>query len=148
MEKLVPQKAVLFTRHELNSPAEIGGHAAKDIPALETLAKEKGLEIAGPIENAYWNMTAKGVPHFLEIWLPVKEKGGTNLKAYKLVEPFKCLTYEYQDNIDHIGEAWGKLGKLAAEKKVGMTAHDREVYLNLDFENPKKNRIELQMGIQ
>jgi hypothetical protein len=148
MEKIVPQKYVLYTRHELKSPAEIGMHAAKDIPVLEKLAKENGLKAAGPIENAYWNMSVKGVPHILEIWLPVNENGNLSLAAYKSIEPYKCLTFDYTDSLEHIGEAWGEFGRLASEKKIKSTAHDREVYVNLDFENPKENRIELQMGIE
>jgi effector-binding domain-containing protein len=109
---------------------------------------ENGFEVAGPIVNVYWNMAVKGVPHYLEIWLPVKKKDKAAIKTYKVVEPYRCLTHIHKDGLELMGEAWGEFGKLAQGKKTESTGQDREVYLNLDFENPKLNVIELQMGIR
>ncbi|MEO7955987.1 MAG: hypothetical protein ABIW76_04790 [Fibrobacteria bacterium] len=156
MEKTVPEMAVLFTRHQLHSPAEIPGHAGKDIPDLEKLAKDNGFETAGPVVNVYWNMATKGVPHYLEIWLPVKKKEKEKekesetpaLKAYKVVEPYRCLARTHKEGLEFMGQAWEEFGKSAMKKKAEISGQDREVYVTLDFEDPKKNLIELQMGIR
>jgi hypothetical protein len=74
MERIIEGKWVLFTKHILNSPMEIGKHASQDEPILRSLAAKHALEIIGPLEHAYWNMSIPGVPHILEIWLHVQAK--------------------------------------------------------------------------
>lgn len=148
MEKTIPGMSVLFYRHELKSPAEIGMYAGKDIPALQRIADQNGYKAVGPVQHAYWNMSVKGVPHILEVWLPVSKQGGEHVKEYKVVEPFKCLIMPFADSLEKIGDAWGEFGKVASSMKAKSTHHDREVYHVLDFERPSNNRIELQMGIE
>jgi hypothetical protein len=149
MIKEIPGKLVLFQRHVLNSPMEIGKHVDADEPKLRSMAKELGLEVAGPLEHAYWDMTVKGAPHLLEIWLPVmKEPASGAMPQLKKVSPYKCLTLEFKRPIDQIGDAWMELGDQVREAGHTATNHDREVYRVMDCDNPLNNDIELQIGIK
>lgn len=66
MEKEIQGSWVLFARHTLYTTMDIGDDASRDESMLRALASENGLEIAGPLEHAYWDMAIKGAPHILE----------------------------------------------------------------------------------
>lgn len=149
MLKEVPERWVLFLRHQLNSPMEIGMHAEKDEPALRALAKVHGLEVAGPLEHAYWDMAVKGAPHLLEIWLPVRNEPGKKfIPEIKHVAAYKCMAMEFKRPIEEIGDGWMQLGDQGLEAGCIATHHDREVYRAMDCDNPRNNDIELQLGIR
>jgi hypothetical protein len=149
MEKEIEGKWVLSTKHVLASPMEIGKHSNQDEPTLRALATKHGLKVTGPLEHAYWNMSIQGVPHVLEIWLPIqKQEGDPNIEGLKFVEPYKCFTSNFKSRIEKIGDAWMELGKAATKAGCLLIHHDREVYRRLDWENPENNDIELQMGIK
>jgi effector-binding domain-containing protein len=44
-------------------------------------------------------------------------------------------------------ESYGELLAHIDANKIPMTDECRELYLNVDFENPANNRVEIQMGI-
>lgn len=147
--KTVAEKWVLYTRHELGSPMEIGIHAGTDEPHLRAVAKENGLEVAGPLEHAYQDMAQKGVPHFLEIHLPVRGvRDGLALPQLKRSPAFKCMAMEFTRPIEEIGDAWMELGDMGAKAGMKNTHRDREVYHHMDCDSPELNRIELQLGIE
>lgn len=149
MEKTVPGKWVLYTRHTLNSPMDIGLHASTDEPVLRRKAAESGLKVAGPLEHAYWNMAVDGVPHILEIWLPVEPRASTEeSEDLKRVDAYKCLVSEFKRPIQEIGDAWMELGEKAATLNLRTTDHDREVYRVMDCDHPGGNDIELQLGVR
>lgn len=148
MEKEIQGKRVLFTRHVLKSPMEIGAFAEKDEPMLRAKASELDLDVTGPLEHAYWDMAVKGVPHILEIWLPVDGKAESrDIDGLKRVEAYKCLSADFRRPIEEIGDAWGELGGKAKSLGYTLTNHDREVYKVMDCDQPEKNDIELQIGI-
>lgn len=148
MQKEIQEKWVLYTKHILNSPMDIGVYASQDEPNLRALAAQHSLKVIGPLEHAYWDMAVKGVPHILEIWLPVEAKAaGKNIEGLKYVEGYKCLTIPFKRNIEEIAEAWMELGKKAEGLGYKLTNHDREVYRMMDCDHPENNDIELQMGI-
>lgn len=149
MLKEVEEKQVLFTRHELESTADIGILAGQDEPKLRALAESRGLRVAGPLEHAYWNMAVRGVPHYLEIWLPVQGKpDGAAIGNLKTIPRYKCLSAGFTRPIEEIGDGWMALGVKARQEGLQLTAHDREVYRVMDCDDPRNNDIELQMGIQ
>lgn len=149
MLKEIPGKWVLFFRHQLNSPLEIGMHADKDEAALRALANGHGLEQVGPLEHAYWDMAVKGAPHLLEIWLPVRNESEKKfIPEIKQVAAYKCMSLEFKRPIDEIGDAWMELGDACRESGHTVNNHDREVYRVMDCDNPQNNDIELQLGIK
>lgn len=149
MEITIPKKWVLFARHTLSSPMDIGVHASKDEPKLRLQAESLGLNVAGPLEHAYSNMAVKGVPHILEIWLPVEQPAPSmSIENLKTVESFRCLTTRFKRPIEEIGDGWMELGEQGRKLGFTSTHQDREVYNVMDCDNPANNDIELQLGIQ
>jgi effector-binding domain-containing protein len=149
MKKEISEKWVLFTKHILNSPIDIGEHASQDEPHLRNLAERNGLLVTAPLEHAYWNMAVEGVPHILEIWLPVQANpNGNPMQGIKRVEEYRCFAAEFKKPIEEIGNAWMELGELAKKFGLQLTNHDREIYKTMDCDAPERNDIELQMGIK
>jgi hypothetical protein len=149
VEKEIKGKWVLHAKHVLASPMEIGSHSNRDEPALRALAAKHGMKVTGPLEHAYWNMSIPGVPHVLEIWLPIgNQEGHPSIEGLKFVEPYKCFTSVFRGRIEEIGDAWMELGVAATKAGCSLTHHDREVYRRLDWEHPENNDIELQMGVR
>lgn len=147
--KEVPGQWVLYARHELKSPMEIGKHADKDEPALRAIAASHGLEVVGPVAHAYWDMAVKGAPHLLEIWIPVRNESEKKIiPEIKQVPAYKCLAMDFKRPIEEIGDAWMELGDKCREEGHIANHHDREVYRVMDCDNPRNNDIELQLGIK
>lgn len=149
MEKEIPGRWALFARHTLSTPMDIGDHASRDEPILRALASKNGLEVAGPLEHAYWDMAIKGAPHILEIWLPVLVKSeGQVMAELKHIESYNCLSSDFRRPIEEIGDAWMELVEKARKLGYQLTNHDREVYKTMDCDHPELNEIELQLGIK
>jgi effector-binding domain-containing protein len=149
MDREIPEKWVLFTRHAIASPMDIGIHVREDEPKLRNLARRHGFGVCGPIEHAYWGMAVEGAPHVLEIWLPVRGgQEGATIPELKYIDRFKCLVSEFKQPIEQIGAAWSALGQEARRRGLTTTHHDREVYKVMDCDHPERNEIELQLGIE
>ena len=128
---------------------DIGVFAGQDEPELRAKATELGLDVAGPLEHAYWDMNVRDVPRILEIWLPVTgTMESRTVDGLKRVEAYKCLTADFRRPIEEIGRAWGELGDKARGLGYSLTGQDREVYKVMDCDHPDKNDIELQIGIK
>jgi effector-binding domain-containing protein len=149
MQKEIQEKWVLFSKHTLNSPMDIGVYASQDEPNLRALATQHGLKVTGPLEHAYWDMAVQGAPHILEIWLPVEARAkDQKMEGLKHVSEYKCLTAAFNRSIEEIGDAWMELGEKAKKYGHQLTNHDREVYRIMDCDHPGNNDIELQLGIK
>lgn len=136
-------KTTLSTMHEyvLNMPAELYKEAVR-----------LNLFIAGPQYWIYYGADGKPETEFtLEIAVPVngKASGSSNFQLKKL----PALNYV---SAIHNGD-WKELGKTY-EKIIGSvyanhlsvlsTKECREMYLNIDTENPSNNITEVLIGIE
>lgn len=113
----------------------------------EALACE--MEITGPVYWVYKGADGNPQTRFvLEICLPVyctKSYQG----SFKLSElpPLKCM------HATHYG-SWGEMGNIYHHLFDTLFANNhqpngitREMYVNMDFENPENNVTEIQVGI-
>jgi hypothetical protein len=108
------------------------------------------LEITGPVYWVYQGADGRPDTVFtLTIALPVTPPAHTIDSSYQLkqLEAFECISQELYGNWDGLINTYGSLfGEVMAQKLV-MSGQSREIYLNMDFENPDRNITEVQIGI-
>ena len=113
-------------------------------------AVRNDLEITGPIYWVYEGADGRPDTVFtLTIALPVTPPSHTIDSAYQLkqLETFECVSETLYGNWDGLINTYGALfGEVMAQKLV-MSGQSREIYLNMDFENPDRNITEVQVGI-
>ncbi|MCF0049685.1 GyrI-like domain-containing protein [Dyadobacter sp. LJ53] len=114
-------------------------------------AIRKEMEITGPI---YWIYNgADGNPEtqfHLTIALPVTapETPLTDSEfKLKYLEPFHCVAGQLYGSWAGLGKIYGELISELMSNKLVMTGQNREIYLNMDFQNPENNITEVQIGI-
>ena len=114
-------------------------------------AVKHGLEITGPV---YWIYEgADGQPDtkfFLTIAVPVTEPAfeiqGSEFKLRKL-DSFTCISQTHFGDWNKLGETYGRLFGEVQSGNLKLSGLTREIYLNMDFENPDGNITEVQIGI-
>jgi len=109
------------------------------------------LEITGPV---YWIYEgADGQPDTtfkLTIALPVSYTEFEPLDSdfqLKTLDLFDCVSQQHLGDWNNLGETYGQIiGEIQSDKFI-MSGQNREIYLNMDFENPERNITEVQIGI-
>lgn len=108
------------------------------------------LEITGPIYWVYEGADGRPDTVFtLTIALPVTPPSHTIDSAYQLkqLEAFECISEELYGSWDGLVHTYGALFGEIISQKLAMSGQSREIYLNMDFENPDRNITEVQVGI-
>ena len=140
---------VLFyeTRTSLN---QISEHVRVVARRLYVDAIKNDLEITGPV---YWIYEgADGNPETvftLTIALPTTPAtnySGSEFKT-KYLNAFDCVTEQLYGDWNTLGTIYGSLISEIMAKNKTMSGEDREIYINMDFENPARNITEVQIGI-
>lgn len=108
------------------------------------------LEITGPV---YWIYDgADGRPETifsLTIALPVTPplKAIDSSYQMKQLDTFECVTRQLYGNWNGLINTYGTLFGDIMSQNLTMSGQNREIYLNMDFENPERNITEVQIGI-
>ena len=109
------------------------------------------LEIAGPVYWIYRGADGQPDTKFnLTVAIPVTNSStqsiGSRFKIAKL-DTFKCLTEQHLGDWGKLGNTYGALMGEIQSKNLQMNGLTREIYLNMDFENPEGNITEVQIGL-
>lgn len=114
-------------------------------------AIHKEMEITGPI---YWIYNgADGNPDTqfnLTIALPVSANESPLTESefkLKYLEPFNCISGHLYGSWEGLGKMYGELIAELGAKNLVMSGENRELYLNMDFQNPENNITQVQIGI-
>ncbi|TDE10025.1 GyrI-like domain-containing protein [Dyadobacter psychrotolerans] len=118
---------------------------------LYSEAVKNELEITGPV---YWIYDgADGQPDTkfrLTIALPISQNKtlitNSDFKI-KTLDAFRCMSHRHEGCWKSLGEAYGLLIFEIQVKDPEMSGQNREIYLNMDFENPDANITEVQIGL-
>ena len=115
------------------------------------VAVQNELEITGPVYWLYEGMDGNPETVFsLTIALPVSFKDKTlNTSEFKLkqLDTFSCASEQHLGDWNKLGETYGSLIPAILSDGRTMSGQNREIYLNIDFENPEANITEVQIGI-
>ena len=116
---------------------------------LYTEAGKAGLQPAGPQHWVYIGADENRDTQFsLDMGLPVQGDGTSDKYQVKELPALKCATTIHEGSWDNFAATYEKLIGEVMAKGLKMTNECREVYLNVDMENPEKNITEVQVGIE
>lgn len=149
--RTAPAMQVLYyrTKATLASLTTLVGNVAQEL--YEAAAQAKLLP-SGPVYWFYFG--ADGQPHTeftLEIAIPVNSKPATATNfEWKRTPAFKCIAVTHHGDWKQLGETYGKTMTWLTAQGLQMTGTKecREMYINMDFENPVNNITEVQIGIK
>lgn len=148
VKKKVESITFLFFRTETHL-TELGNFTsvANDLYAEAVRCK---LPIAGPAHWHYFGCNGNIVQKFtLEIALPVRHAIAEYDGAFhfKRTEPFSCVSLLHEGNWHELSRSYDKLMEFMRVQKLRASDVNREIYINVDFENPQANVTEIQVGI-
>ncbi|MCF2499826.1 GyrI-like domain-containing protein [Dyadobacter chenhuakuii] len=148
--KTIPPIHVLYFETE-TSLNELMGYVRLVAHRLYREAIRKEMEITGPI---YWIYNgADGNPETrfnLTIALPVSVYDAPLTDSefsLKYLETFNCLAGHLYGSWEGLGKIYNELISDVLAKNLIMSGENREMYLNMDFQNPENNITEVQIGI-
>ena len=149
LKKVHPMQALCFeTQTKLS---EIGEYVRVVAYKMYQSAVRNDLEITGPIYWIYEGMDGNPETIFsLTIALPITFKE-TELKntdfKLKTLQSFKCAATQHPGDWEKLAESYGTLIPKILSNNLKMSGENREIYLNMDFQNPEANITEIQIGI-
>jgi effector-binding domain-containing protein len=112
-------------------------------------AINSGYEITGPVYWIYYGMDGNPDTRFnLEIAVPVQEKRiPRNGFICKTIDPMECSTLVHKGTWDNLSQSYSLLIDELTKSGRVLNGIAREVYINIDFENPENNITEIQLGL-
>lgn len=123
------------------------------IPVGQRLYKEAALHdlpVTGSLQWHYFNFHGNPAEPFdLEVALPVGTIPGEYDGEFhiKRTQPFRCISKVHVGDWNSIARTYGEMLKYAGSNGVKLTAHSREIYNHVDFDDPSANVTEVQLGI-
>lgn len=108
------------------------------------------LEVSGPVYWNYFGFEGDESKEFtLEIALPIAEipKGYEGKFRVKREDAFQCVSIVHEGSWFDIPSSYSKLMKYIDQHQLKTVATNRELYINMDFNNPAANVTEIQVGI-
>lgn len=109
------------------------------------------LTITGPVHWHYFGFEGSLDNSFtLEIALPVGEVESEydGHFHFKRTGPFHCVSCVHEGSWNDIPGSYSRLMEFMKENNLQPTGINREIYVNADFNFPKANVTEIQMGIR
>lgn len=109
------------------------------------------LELTGPVYWIYEGADGQPDTKFsLTIAVPVSKTKFELVESefkIKQLDTFNCISKIHFGDWSKLGETYGQLFGEVQSKNLALTGQTREIYLNMDFENPEGNVTEVQIGI-
>ncbi|WP_127128257.1 GyrI-like domain-containing protein [Pseudoflavitalea rhizosphaerae] len=145
--KTHPPVTVLYSSHQttLNTLHQYVGTVLQDL--LAEAANQKAL-ISGPVYWVYHGSDGKPDTEFtLEIALPVQGMSNSGKFGLKQLPAFKALVHEHVGAWEDLPSVYGQLLKFIDDRKIAINDECREIYVNIDFQDPRNNITTVQMGV-
>lgn len=107
------------------------------------------LEITGPVYWIYEGADGNADTVFkLTIALPINPAPASDSEfKQKFLEPFQCISQELQGDWSGLGNVYSEIYMKLGEGNHAPSGQNREIYINMDFQNPAANITEVQVGI-
>ena len=108
------------------------------------------LEVTGPVYWIYEGADGQLDTIFtLTIALPVSKTEKITEGDFKLktLDSFRCLSHTHEGAWENLGQTYGQLFSEIQVKELAISGQNREIYLNMDFDNPTGNITEVQIGL-
>jgi effector-binding domain-containing protein len=149
VKKIFPMQVLCF--ETLTTLHDMGQYVRVVAYKMYQAAVQNELEITGPVYWIYEGMNGNPETVFsLTIALPIAFK---NIKLdhsefkLKKLETFHCASEQHLGEWNKLGETYDYLIPEIISRDLTMNGQNREIYLNMDFQNPEANITEIQIGI-
>ena len=144
--KTHPPLNVLYSTHRTTIPelSQFIGTVMKDL-YQEAAANTT---VSGPVYWMYHGMDGKPDTVFtLEIALPIQGEYPSSRFAIKQLPPFKALSHIHEGAWEQLYATYTEMMQHLEANKLPLRDECRELYMNIDFEQPENNITEVQIGI-
>lgn len=145
--KTHPPVTVLYSRHQttITQLEQFVGTVMKDLCA--EVIQHDAL-ISGPVYWVYHGMDGKPDTVFtLEIAIPIQGIFQPSRFAIKELPAFKALAYTHHGAWEQLPAAYGQIFQQIDARKIPINEECREMYINIDFQQPANNITEVQVGV-
>jgi len=119
-------------------------------PVMAELYAEAGRKsfINGPLHWIYYGMDGDPETMFtLEIAIPIRKAFQSSRFKVKELDFFKAITFPHEGPWEQLPGSHAQIMERLAEHHIPVTNECREVFLNINFEQPEKNMTEIQIGV-
>lgn len=138
---------VLYSTHRttLSQLNQFAGTVVKELHA-EAVAND--LLVSGPVYWIYQGMDGNPDTIFtLEIALPIQGTVKASRFATRELAPFKAASHMHEKAWTKIPATYALLMQYVSMNHLRITGEFREIYWNIDFDNPENNLTEVQVGV-
>ena len=142
--KTHPPVTVLYSSHRTT---------LKELKQLQPVVKDLYTEaannalISGPLYWIYHGADGKPDTEFtLEIAIPIQGQYSSSKFLTKQLTPFKAVTCLYEGSYDQIYAGYSEILQYIDAHKIPINEESRELYLNVDFQQPENCVTEIQVG--
>jgi effector-binding domain-containing protein len=144
----VPQTPVLYFTTQTTIP-QLSLYVAEVARKLYGEAARQNLLPVGPQQWIYYGLDGSPETIFtLEIALPVDKMPGDNsIFPFKELPSFKCVAAIHRGCWENLSETYQKLYESLHAQGLTANKISRELYLNIDFKNPKNAVTLVQVGV-
>ena len=144
--KTHPPLTVLCSMHE-TSLQQLGALVGTVMKDLYIEAAGKAI-VSGPIYWIYHGANGKPDTIFtLEVALPVQGFFQPSKFLVKDLPAFKSLSHIHEGSWDQLYATYEQIMQHIEANKIPVKDESRELYINIDFQNPANNITEVQVGI-
>jgi len=84
----------------------------------------------------------------LEIAIPVRKAFNSSKFKIKELDFFKAITFPHEGPWEQLPGSHAQIMECLAEHHIPVTSECREVFLNINFNEPEKNITEIQIGVE
>ena len=144
--KAHPPVTVLYSTQQVTIK-QLGDFAGL-IKELYSEAVHKDAFVSGPLYYIYHGADGNPDTVFtLEIALPIQGNIHSSKFPIKRLAPFLAITYRHDGPWEQLGSTYGQIMQYVDASKIPLNEECRELYFNMDFENPENNVTEVQVGV-
>jgi len=119
-------------------------HVSKELHAE---AAGKAL-ISGPVYWIYHGTDGKpDTPFTLEIALPIQGFFNSEIFSIRELPAFKAVVYRHEGAWEQLPSTYEKILEYVEKHKIPIRDECRELYINVDFQQPSNNITEVQVGV-
>lgn len=145
--KTHPPVTVLFSSHRVNlhQLAALAGTVVKE---LYSEALQNDVLVSGPVYWIYHGMDGKPDTIFtLEIAIPIQGYFKSNKFSIKSLPAFRAIAHTHRGAWDELAGVYGQLLQHIDSERIPINEECRELYINVDLQQPANNITEVQMGV-
>lgn len=139
---------VLYSTHQ-TTLAQLDQFVGTIVKQLYKEAVRNEVLVSGPAYWIYRGLDGQPETVFtLEIALPIQGKVTESRFATKELPEFKAASHVHENAWTKIPATYAQIMQFIAMSKCRMTGEFREIYWNIDFDNPENNLTEVQIGVR